>query len=132
MRETILIVLIMVSVGLLITGCSDYTKDEKKVYDAILDYQKKNFKKSNKKLKVVYPKLKEIPPNEFIEGRTTEGNDFWMVRGVITYDQKKVPGEEHLDRDGRSLFDATVEKVKGKYVVTYYTEQGRFRKDLDK
>lgn len=132
MKRTILWkALILIGMLTILGACSDYSKEEKKAYEALMKYVKEEFSESNKELEVVYPKLKEIPPAEFIEGRTTQGELSYMFRGTFTYNPEKVSSEAITPGDGTSGFDVRVEKINGKYEVTYYTESARIRTGFD-
>lgn len=132
MKRTILWkTLILIGMLAILGACSDYSKEEKKAYKALMKYVKEEYPESNKELEVVYPKLKEIPPAEFIEGKTTQGELIFMFRGNFTYNPEKVSSAAISPGDGTGVFDVHVEKINGKYEVTYFTESARIRTGFD-
>lgn len=46
------------SILMVLAGCSGFSKDEKKVFRAVVKYQEEYYPQSNKELEIEYPKLK--------------------------------------------------------------------------
>lgn len=127
----VFIILAITSVFLVIAGCSDFSKDDKKVFKAIEKYQEEYYPESNKELEIEYADLKDMNPDAIVRGSNEYGEDTWLISGTYTFNHKKVSGMENMEHIGENSFDARLELRDGEPVMTSYTEGLPIRVGMD-
>lgn len=133
-RSTVLkvfIILAVTSIFMVIAGCSDFSKDDKKVFKAIEKYQKEYYPESNKELEIEYADLKDMNPDAIVRGSNEYGEDTWLITGTYTFNHKKVSGMEDMNYISENSFDAHLELIDGEPVMTGYTERLNIRAGMD-
>lgn len=127
----IFILLTVTSILLIVAGCSDFSKDDKKVFKAIEEYQEEYYPESNKELEIEYADLRDMNPDAIIRGGYGSNVETWLISGTYTFNPDKVLRMKDMEHIGENSFEARLELIDGELFMSSYTERLSIRSGMD-